>query len=72
MTAHLICANCGTISKPNQYFALGNKIKQISEMRNYIILRKRGLLKECVTEHRCGIVRLHRSGDEQMSIVHRC
>jgi len=36
---------------PTQYFALGNKMKQISEMRDYIKVGKRGLPKDCVTEH---------------------
>jgi hypothetical protein len=44
MTGHIIYVNCGTFSKPNQgptqNFALRNKIKQISEMRDYIKLGK--------------------------------
>jgi len=27
---------------PTQYFAIGNKMKQISEMMNYVKLRKKG------------------------------
>jgi len=57
---------------PTQYFALSNKMKQISEMRDYIRLGKKGgLLKDCVTEHPCQIIRLYSSGDEHMSTVHR-
>jgi len=52
MTGHIIYVNCGTFSKsnqgPNTVFCTGNKMKQISEMKDYTKLGK-----EANTERRC-------------------